>query len=1272
MLKSFFITIVMLSFGFSAIQAQTFNGGGGAIPDDGTSPTCFSISVAGVGTINNTFGLATVCLDITHTWDSDLEITLVAPDGTSIPLAIQEGGSGDNFTGTCFTGTAITSITNGTAPFTGDFLPENPMGSANNGQNADGQWTLCIQDIFAGFTGTLNNWSITFNNTPAPPPPVQPPCSGNLPAGNDCTAATPVCNFDGYCGNTSAAYSVDTWTQLTAAFCGSIDNNSFITFVASATTASFNVWVSNSQDGLGIQMMFYDGGCGSGAVNEYGCYGQMQPSAFPTVVTATGLTIGNTYYLMFDGYAGDVCDYTIAPLSGVNILDITTNFANATICLGQSINLTASGGNGTYTWSGPNLSGTTGNTVIASPTTTSVYTVTSSSTSGDCPLTRDLTVNVTVTPDPPTVSTPLNLCQGAAASPLTATGTDLLWYTNATGGTGSSTAPTPNTSVIGSTTYYVSQTLPCGESPRVPIVVNVSTGTPAPLVSSPVVYCQNATAIPLSATGIGLLWFTTAVGGTGNANAPTPVTTTSGTTTYYVSQSGSCGESPRASIVVNITAAPPAPTVTTPLNLCLNSVASPLTATGNGLLWYNNANGGTGNSNAPTPSTAISGNTNYYVSQTVNGCESPRATLTVTVLNATTPPVISSPVVYCEGATANPLTATGPGLLWYTTGTGGTGSATAPVPVTSTAGNTVYYVSQSTNCGESPRAAITVIVNPIPAAPAVNPGPSYCIGVASTPLTAVGSSLQWYTVPVGGTPTASITPSTSTLGATIYYVSQTLLACESPRASITVTITGLPPAPTATDDTLVYCQLTNATPLSATGTALQWYLTPTGGAALPGTPTPSTLNAGITTYYVTQTLSCGESQSTPIVVVVDTTPVAPTIVTPVVYCQGVAPVSLTANGSNILWYNTSTGGIGTALAPTPTTISTGNTSYYVSSTIGSCEGPRAELTVTVNPTPPIPQVNTPITYCAGNATTPLVATGSNILWYTSPVGGNSTAIAPIPTAVMPGTTSYYASQTLGVCEGPRTPVDVTILATPNLGVNLYDTICFADTYNLNTLFNTTGLTVNWTYNGTAVIDVEAISATGTYQIAGTNSNGCSDTALFFFTKLPPVIAFAGNDTIAAIGLPQQLHATGGVDYSWSPALPLDYSNVQSPVATLYDDQQFIVTVYNEIGCAGYDTVFVQVYREPSDNYYLPNAFTPNGDGLNDIFRPVPVGEVYTDWFKVYNRNGQLLFNTKKWMQGWDGTYMGRKQQAGTYVWVLQYHKADNVSKIIKGTVILIK
>ena len=190
-----------------------------------------------------------------------------------------------------------------------------------------------------------------------------------------------------------------------------------------------------------------------------------------------------------------------------------------------------------------------------------------------------ITVTVNAKPNPPIVITPVTLCKGIPASPLTATGTGLLWYTAETGGTGSVTAPTPSTATIDTTDYYVSQTINNCEGPRAKIEVNVIDKPAVPTVVTPVTYCQNQAATPLTATGSNLLWYTTATGGTGTTVAPTPSTAVPGTTTYYVTQSNYCGESPRAAITVNVFAGPSATIAYTPSALCNASTATPVPVT---------------------------------------------------------------------------------------------------------------------------------------------------------------------------------------------------------------------------------------------------------------------------------------------------------------------------------------------------------------------------------------------------------------------------------------------------------------------------------------------------------------------------------------------------------------------------------------------------------------------------------------------------------------------------------------------------------------------
>ncbi|MBS1925527.1 MAG: hypothetical protein JST57_05965, partial [Bacteroidetes bacterium] len=517
----------------------------------------------------------------------------------------------------------------------------------------------------------------------------------------------------------------------------------------------------------------------------------------------------------------------------------------------------------------------------------------------------------------PSVSSPVNYCQNAAATPLTATGTGLLWYTTATGGTGSATAPTPSTTTVGSTSYYVSQTVGGCEGPRAEIVVTISGLPAAPTATTTINYCQNATASPLTATGTNLLWYTTSTGGTGSTTAPTPSTTAIGSTTYYVSQTANGCESPRTAITVNINAIPAAPSVSSPVNYCQNATASALNATGTNLLWYTTATGGTGSATAPTPSTSTVGSVSYYVSQTVGSCEGPRAAIVVTITAVPNAPAATTTINYCQGDAASPLTATGSNLLWYATATGGTGSSTAPTPSTSVIGSTTYYVSQTVNNCESPRTAITVNITSTPSAPSVTSPVNYCQNATASPLTATGTNLLWYTTATGGTgSTTAPTPSTSTVGSVSYYVSQTQSCGESPRAEITVITNAIPPAP-AVSANVSYCQNATATALTATGTNLLWYTTATGGTGSATAPTPSTSNTGNTNYYVSQTVNGCESPRAMITVTINASPAAPAVTANINYCQNATATALSATGTNLLWYTSATGGTGSATAPTP-------------------------------------------------------------------------------------------------------------------------------------------------------------------------------------------------------------------------------------------------------------------------------------------------------------------------------------------------------------------
>jgi subtilisin-like proprotein convertase family protein len=177
------------------LNAQTFSGSGGSIPDNNTE-VCFPVTVSGLpSAIDMTFGLTQVCIDITHTFDSDLKVRLKAPDGTVILLANNNGGSGDNYTSTCFSMAAPTDIGAGAPPFTGSFIPFQSVNGANNGQNPNGTWNICIVDEVMYDMGTLNSFSLTFGANPPADPIVTGPCSLSNGMGCSCPDGSQICDL---------------------------------------------------------------------------------------------------------------------------------------------------------------------------------------------------------------------------------------------------------------------------------------------------------------------------------------------------------------------------------------------------------------------------------------------------------------------------------------------------------------------------------------------------------------------------------------------------------------------------------------------------------------------------------------------------------------------------------------------------------------------------------------------------------------------------------------------------------------------------------------------------------------------------------------------------------------------------------------------------------------------------------------------------------------------------------------------------------------------
>jgi len=342
---------------------------------------------------------------------------------------------------------------------------------------------------------------------------------------------------------------------------------------------------------------------------------------------------------------------------------------------------------------------------------------------------------ITINPLPSnagTISGNTNVCQGQNSVvytvPAINDATTYIWSlpvgASGSSSTNSITVDFGSSAVSGNISVYGNNTCGVGVSSILPITVD-SIPANAGIISGSTTICQGQTgvvySIPAITNATSYIW-TLPSGATGTS------ITNSITVDYgYSALSGnitvkghsSCGDGTSSLLAIVVNTAPSAPVITSPISYCQNATASPLSATGTNLLWYTSSTGGTGSSTAPTPSTSIVGTTSYYISQTVSGCEGPRATINVDVIALPSAPAVTTPVAYCQNAIASQLSATGTNLLWYTTSTGGTGSSIAPTPSTSIVGTSSYYVSQTVSGCEGPRATINIITNPIPTTPVI-------------------------------------------------------------------------------------------------------------------------------------------------------------------------------------------------------------------------------------------------------------------------------------------------------------------------------------------------------------------------------------------------------------------------------------------------------------------------------------------------------------------------------------------------------------------------
>ena len=349
-----------------------------------------------------------------------------------------------------------------------------------------------------------------------------------------------------------------------------------------------------------------------------------------------------------------------------------------------------------------------------------------------------------------------------------------------------------------------------------------------------------------------------------------------------------------------------------------------------------------------------------------------------------------------------------------------------------------------------------------------------------------------------------------------------------------------------------------------------------------------------------------------------------------------ATILATATGSGTLTYSwTPATGLSSTTILDPTANPATNTQYILTVSNGVCTKTDSMI-VTIGGT--ITSVNitastNPI--CVGNTTT-LTATGANT--YTWSTGATTNAITVSPTV----STSYIVTGDVSGCTGNDT-FNIRVVPYPVVDLGPDSLICTGTTLILKA--PTPGYTYLWQDNSTA--STYSASLPGTYWVQVTDSFNCSTTASVVITNLNPPAFPLPTDTSLCQGTSYNIVIPSGpYNVYWSDGTN-DFTNSFNQAGT------FGVTVSNK--CGSIYNSFTIKYNDCSCYLYFPNAFTPgNGDGLNDYFGPVYQCNFITYHLYIYNRWGQLVYDTESPTQQWDGKSKTEDVEAGVYVWRLFY------------------
>ncbi len=402
------------------------------------------------------------------------------------------------------------------------------------------------------------------------------------------------------------------------------------------------------------------------------------------------------------------------------------------------------------------------------------------------------------------------------------------------------------------------------------------------------------------------------------------------------------------------------------------------------------------------------------------------------------------------------------------------------------------------------------------------------------------------------------------------------------------------------------------------------------------------------------------------------TPVVNTIAD-VTVCAG-APVQLNANGASTYVWTPATGLSNPNIA-NPVALPQTSTRYTVNgTTINGCTASDF-VDITVLPKPVITKT-ADTTICSNSSVQLNASGGTNYTWSPAATLNNANIANPLATPTAP-VTKYFVTVTnnnVNTCSNTDS-VKITLRPAPVFTVSPSRSTCFGTVVQLSAAGGDSYLwsPANLVSNATIGNPVTTPGTTTNYSVIITESS-CNMSSTLFTTvtvnPVPNVNATSSNDIDCSIDF-TNLSASGASQYNWSPPTGLSSTGIANPVAKPTVTTQYVVKGNNAFGCSDSAVVIVAVTKTGESGYFMPNSFTPNGDGLNDCFGIKFWGVVEQLDFSIYNRYGEKVFYSNNPAVCWNGKYKTEKPEPGNYVY---YIKAKTFcgNVVRKGNVVLIR